>query len=118
MRPFATTGLARKAAVNQVLAGGATPHFIKEFLGHENLNTQNHYTDAAAELQKRQMAVQLTRFENVGRPDYLALLRRRLRQVFLWVDFWAVYKKSAMLKSLVAIFENILPLTFQNNINA
>ena len=28
---------ARKAAVNQVLAGGATPHFIKEFLGHENL---------------------------------------------------------------------------------
>ena len=63
------SGLARKAAVNQVLAGGATPHFIKEFLGHENLNTQNHYTDAAAELQKRQMAIQLTRFENVGRPD-------------------------------------------------
>ena len=44
---------------------------IKEFLGYENLNTQNHYTDAAAELQKRQMAIQLTRFENVGRPDLL-----------------------------------------------
>ena len=67
--PIATTGLARKAAVNQVLAGGATPHFIKEFLGHENLNTQNHYTDAAADFQKRQMAIQLTQFENVGRPD-------------------------------------------------
>jgi len=67
--PIATTGLARKVAVNQVLAGGATPHFIKEFLGHENLNTQNHYTDTAAEFQKRQMAIQLTRFENLGQPD-------------------------------------------------
>jgi hypothetical protein len=67
--PIATTGLARKAAVNQVLAGKATPHFIKEFLDHENLNNQNHYTDNAAELQKRQMAIQLTRFENAGQPD-------------------------------------------------
>ena len=61
--PIATTGLARKAAVNQVLAGGATPHFIKEFLGHESLNTQNHYTDDAAELLKRQMAQRLTRVD-------------------------------------------------------
>jgi len=62
--PIATTNLARKAAVNQVLAGGATPHFIKEFLGHENLNTQSHYTDNAAEFLKKQMAERLTRLDS------------------------------------------------------